>query len=221
MLRAQFSSISSNWRGVHVHICEGNPTLSRTSFGGCGPPVVCKWTPSQLGDMRLNRASNIVFSIKLACFPQLFPISPSISTSLEFFMVSPLVCWQQHCLKSLFGKSCWKIDFPLKIKIFNWLALNNKILTMENQVKRGCNSIFTAICVHCLVIIETMDHLLLNCLFTARIWMHYTTIFNVPSILTTMKDVWFSSSRNMCLSLNGLEISLFEWSRWNESTSFS
>lgn len=53
----------------------------------------------------------------------------------------------------------WRNLCPKKITIFNWLAWNNKILTLTNLETRRCNRLPTATCVMCHSAIETADHL--------------------------------------------------------------
>lgn len=46
-------------------------------------------------------------------------------------------------------KTLWKWNFLLKIKLFGWLALENKILTGDNYIKRGgVGPIFCLMCGH-------------------------------------------------------------------------
>ena len=41
---------------------------------------------------------------------------------------------------SVFGKINWKLPLPKKVKTFNWLAINKRILTVENLKKRKWTS---------------------------------------------------------------------------------
>lgn len=49
---------------------------------------------------------------------------------------------------------------PRKINLFNWLAWDNKILSLENLALRGCNLFQTSTCVMCHAGEELTNHLL-------------------------------------------------------------
>lgn len=72
-------------------------------------------------------------------------------------------------LKNSLYKSIWKKAYPLKIKFFNWLTLDKKILTMKNLANRNYNRISMTTCVFCQIAVETVDDLLVCCLFAAKI----------------------------------------------------
>nr|CAD1817778.1 unnamed protein product [Ananas comosus var. bracteatus] len=57
----------------------------------------------------------------------------------------------------------WRLRIPLKVKVFYWLVLKKKILTMDNLVKRGWTG--NTSCVLCGSEIETIDHLFTQCVF--------------------------------------------------------
>ncbi len=58
----------------------------------------------------------------------------------------------------------WKVNLPLKVKIFVWLVLRWRALTDDILLKRGWNG--ASNCVLCLGAIETADHLFVGCVFT-------------------------------------------------------
>lgn len=57
--------------------------------------------------------------------------------------------------------------FPLKLKCFLWLAIQDKLKTWENLLKRGW--IGPSRCSLCMVSTETSQHLLVNCSFTNKV----------------------------------------------------
>lgn len=59
----------------------------------------------------------------------------------------------------------WKTGCPSKINLFCWLTWDNKILTLENLAKRGCNQCSTDTCVLCHYATEIIDHLFAKCNF--------------------------------------------------------
>jgi hypothetical protein len=57
---------------------------------------------------------------------------------------------------------------PFKVKLFNWLLLEERILNLENLNKRGIYG--PSRCVLCGNNEETMSHLFLECSFIKSIW---------------------------------------------------
>lgn len=55
----------------------------------------------------------------------------------------------------------WTIRTPLKVKIFTWLLLKNKVITSENLLKKGWSGEDRY--VYCLEESETVDHLFAGC----------------------------------------------------------
>eukprot|EP00268_Persea_americana_P012099 TRINITY_DN15081_c1_g4_i1.p1 TRINITY_DN15081_c1_g4~~TRINITY_DN15081_c1_g4_i1.p1 ORF type:complete len:107 (-),score=14.64 TRINITY_DN15081_c1_g4_i1:104-424(-) len=66
-----------------------------------------------------------------------------------------------------FGR-LWKFKAPPRILVFGWLALRNRILTMDNLRRRGM--VVVNACPLCLKNEESMDQLLLRCNFAYRTW---------------------------------------------------
>lgn len=59
--------------------------------------------------------------------------------------------------------------YGFKIKIFNWLTWDNKILILDNFGKCECNKILTLTCLFCHHLIKSVDHLFLNYHYASRI----------------------------------------------------
>jgi hypothetical protein len=62
----------------------------------------------------------------------------------------------------------WKWDIPLKIKLFLWLAVNNKIATWDNLLHRGWSG--PGRCILCKKETEDCNHLFIICSFTRAVW---------------------------------------------------
>jgi hypothetical protein len=62
----------------------------------------------------------------------------------------------------------WKWQLPLKVKLFIWLLLEQRILTWENLNKRGIFG--PSRCVLCGNSEETMSHIFFECSFIKVIW---------------------------------------------------
>lgn len=74
--------------------------------------------------------------------------------------VPPSMKWQYTYL--------WKDNFPLKVKCFFWLDLENKFLTQDNLQKQGGYG--ANICILCFSDAEIVNHLFVECSFTLQIW---------------------------------------------------
>ena len=55
-----------------------------------------------------------------------------------------------------------------KVNFFVWLALKNKLLTGDNLAKCGFNG--PLCCCLCNSTFETVDHLLVDCVFSRKVW---------------------------------------------------
>lgn len=58
----------------------------------------------------------------------------------------------------------WKLKAPTRVTIFTWLMIRNKILTVDNLVKRGWNMVNR--CCLCKSQEETVHHLFADCNYT-------------------------------------------------------
>jgi hypothetical protein len=62
----------------------------------------------------------------------------------------------------------WNWQLPLRIQLFCWLMFENRILTWDNLSKRGL--IGPSRCVLCGEREESLNHLMVDCLFTKEVW---------------------------------------------------
>lgn len=75
---------------------------------------------------------------------------------------------QERGVKERRFAQLWSVKAPLKVKIFGWLVLLQKVLSKDNLVKRGWSGKIS--CVLCQDEPETIDHLFLNCYFSRTLW---------------------------------------------------
>ena len=87
--------------------------------------------------------------------------------------------YQRFWVSNWCYKQVWKGNFPLKIKCFLWLALQNKFLTQDNFQKRG--GIIVNCCILCGATLETLDHLLVLCPFTCLVCSKVLLSLNLES----------------------------------------
>lgn len=85
----------------------------------------------------------------------------------------------------------WKMECPSKMTLFCWLARENRILTLVNLTKKGCN-LQNAIdtCVLCYKDSKIVDHLLISCEFLEHIWSFFKLNLNIQSLPPSLSEVW-------------------------------
>jgi ribonuclease HI len=83
--------------------------------------------------------------------------------------------WLQKSLG--WRRTMWKWDLALKIKLFIWLAVENKILTWDNLQGRGWEG--PNICYLCFKEPESVNHLLNTCPFTQKVWQRILSGLNL------------------------------------------
>eukprot|EP00253_Pinus_taeda_P022226 PITA_22226 len=117
-------------------------------------------------------------------------------------------------------KKLWRHKGWMKIKLFMWLVHHRKILTWDNIRKRGM--LGPSKCQLCEAQEETMEHLLNSCIFTARLWDIFATIFNQSdrdkeSITNTLNN-WRNnfSDYEILNSAWALFLSFIIWNVWKE-----
>jgi len=66
--------------------------------------------------------------------------------------------------------SVWLNLVPPKVEFFMWLTLLEKLNTKEMLCKKGVLSVNQTSCTFCSSHTESLDHVLLNCPFSWRVW---------------------------------------------------
>ncbi|KAM0838878.1 hypothetical protein ACQ4PT_060692 [Festuca glaucescens] len=114
------------------------------------------------------------------------------------------------------ASSVWKFWAPPKIKFFMWLALQNRLWTNDRLEKRGWPTGWN--CKLCNRAFESVDHLLVNCRFTIRLWgllkewlgLQQLNILPWPS--TPLHSWWSLMTKRKDLA----SLALLSWEIWNE-----
>jgi hypothetical protein len=115
------------------------------------------------------------------------------------------------------ASSVWKFWAPPKIKFFMWLALQNRLWTNDRLEKRGWPN--GRHCKLCNRAFETVNHLLVNCRFTIRLWglhkdwLGLQQLNLLPWPATTLHSWWALISKRKDLASLALLVS---WEIWNE-----
>jgi hypothetical protein len=115
----------------------------------------------------------------------------------------------------------WKSWAPGKCKFFLWLATHNKCWTADRLAMRGLAH--PEHCPLCDQEEETIDHLLLSCVFSCQIWFYVLEKFGLQALAPqpdehSFEEWWDQVSRRIPVQvskgLNSIVI-LVAWSLWN------
>ncbi len=86
----------------------------------------------------------------------------------------------------------WKLKIPLKVKIFVWLVLRRRVLTVDLLLKRGWSGVDH--CVMCRGAPESVDHLFLGCDYSSNLLItllpHYTALRTIDGV----QHLWRTSA---------------------------
>lgn len=106
-----------------------------------------------------------------------------------------------------------------KISLFNWLACDNKILTLENLALRKCNRLHSITFVMCHLDIESMDHLLFQCHVAFQLWHFFGQLLglrNFPMSIFDLRGAWRKNIRKPHSFLWDLLARAITWNIWLE-----
>ncbi|KAJ3671646.1 hypothetical protein LUZ60_007725 [Juncus effusus] len=93
-----------------------------------------------------------------------------------------------HCR---WQKSLWKTKAPLKVRFFFWLALHNRVNTVDKLRRKGVQ--LPLLCTLCKATAEDRDHLFINCSFMRATWKlaeHYSNAPRKTSLIGTLPQLW-------------------------------
>jgi hypothetical protein len=96
----------------------------------------------------------------------------------------------------------WKGDCPLKLKLFAWLLIENKLLVWEKLQARGWEG--PNHCILCKHSSESVLHVFIHCSFTRSIWsllssaLKFTSSWTGTSVPLCFRN-WFSDNRSHTL----------------------
>ena len=83
----------------------------------------------------------------------------------------------------------WKSWAPGKCKFFMWTVAHNRVWTADRLAKRGLNH--PPKCPLCDQVGETIDHLLVSCVFTRQFWVHTLQQFGLQTLAPQLDDHCF------------------------------
>jgi hypothetical protein len=69
------------------------------------------------------------------------------------------------------AKQIWKTAAPPRIRFFFWLVLHGRCWTADRRFRQGLQS--TSTCALCDQACETMDHILIACVYSREVWQYW------------------------------------------------
>jgi hypothetical protein len=119
------------------------------------------------------------------------------------------------------AKQLWKIKAPSKCRFFLWLVLHGRCRTSERLQQHGLAN--HGNCALCAQEPESLDHLLLHCVYSREIWFCIFRRRGWLTLLPTDQDstiAWWLASRKriskVCRPLFDSVFALVVWRLWNE-----
>ncbi|KAJ8420570.1 hypothetical protein Cgig2_025917 [Carnegiea gigantea] len=102
-------------------------------------------------------------SFSLASSSRTFSLKSALSTLQQIQTPQPSDSW----------KWVWRLWVPQRVRMFVWLALQDKLLTNVNRVQRGLASDMR--CLACDADTEDLDHILQKCPMAVSLWQALST----------------------------------------------
>lgn len=99
------------------------------------------------------------------------------STNAMFTVSSAYLVLHNTGIQFTYHRVLWKLKVPMKVKVFIWLMLLDKILTQENLLIRGCQ--VNTGCKLC------------SCPFVKRFWRGLCAQINIPRrVENSIENAW-------------------------------
>jgi hypothetical protein len=117
----------------------------------------------------------------------------------------------------------WKALAPPKVKFFFWLAIHDKCWTASRRKKRGLQD--CDLCALCHQAPETMNHLLVDCVYTREVWARLRGAISLMQPVQaepTAVDQWLGERKLIPKDLHRGFDALFllvSWLIWKERNS--
>ncbi|GMJ07534.1 hypothetical protein HRI_004422600 [Hibiscus trionum] len=113
----------------------------------------------------------------------------------------------------------WMNIAPIKVEAFLWKAIQNRIPTGSELVKRGVELNGIICCPLCREVPETVNHLFLHCSIAWQTWQKWCSLwqvhFIIPATFNSFVQMWESVSLNRDYKLIwSMALREFVWSLW-------
>jgi hypothetical protein len=119
------------------------------------------------------------------------------------------------------AKEIWKTAAPPRVRFFFWLTMHGRCWTGDRRFRHGLQD--SNACVSCDQAPETMDHILLGCVFSRQVWSICLARVHLQDFVTVVEDQamlwWLTNRKRIPKALRRGFNSLFflvGWSLWKE-----
>lgn len=134
------------------------------------------------------------------------------STYRAFFVGSTALCG---------AKELWRTKAPPKVKLFFWLALHRILWTSDRRKRPGLQD--EDVCALCNQEAETIEHLLLGCVFAKQVWFEILRPLQLQSLVPqqegNLADWWLHQRRRVDADARPIfdtTLLLIAWTIWKE-----
>ena len=94
------------------------------------------------------------------------------------------------------AKEIWKTAAPPRVRFFFWLTMHGRCWTGDRRFRHGLQD--SNACVSCDQAPETMDHILLGCVFSRQVWVICLARVHLQDFVTVVEDqamLWWLTNR--------------------------
>lgn len=123
------------------------------------------------------------------------------------------------CSTPLGARQLWKTSAPQRVKFFFWLAMHGRCWTAHRRWRHGLQD-DALLCIFCNQQEETIDHIILGCVFSREVWARCLQIYRLDS--TSFMQWWIQSRKSLSKPIQRAFDSLFfliGWRIWKERNS--
>jgi hypothetical protein len=100
------------------------------------------------------------------------------------------------CSRPLGAWQLWKISAPPRVKLFFWLVMHGRCWTAHRRWRHGLQE--SSSCIICDQAEETMDHIILGCVFSREVWSSCLRGFRLQYLVLIQEGdimLWWTDSR--------------------------
>jgi hypothetical protein len=125
------------------------------------------------------------------------------------------------CSRPLGARQLWKTSAPPRVKLFYWLVMHGKCWTAHRRWRHGLQD--SSSCIICEQAAETMEHIILGCVFSREVWSSCLRSFRLHDLVIVQESAimewWIFSRKQLPKSIRRGFDSLFflmGWALWKE-----
>lgn len=100
--------------------------------------------------------------------------------------------------RPLGAKNIWKTRAPPRVRLFYWLVLHRRCWTGDRRFRHGLQQ--SSDCIFCDQLPETMDHIILGCVYSREVWSHILARLHLQDTIQVAEEdfmIWWLRSRKL------------------------